>query len=96
MKVVPAKKLLSILPVQIRGARAFLGRTQEELALRSGISKRSIAAIELETTHPTKRTLEGLVRALEAGGVEFAFSREGWPTVALAVAKEARTAEEAP
>lgn len=58
--------------------------------------KRSIAAFELETTHPTKRTLEGLVRALEAGGAEVASSREGWPTAAVNVAKEARTAEEAP
>jgi transcriptional regulator with XRE-family HTH domain len=96
MKVVPAKKLPSILPVQIRGARAFLGWTQDELAVRSGISKRSIAAIELETTHARKPTLERLVRALEAGGIEFAFSREGWPTVALNVGKVARAAGEAP
>lgn len=82
--------------MQIRGARAFLGWTQDELAVRSGISKRSVAAIEIETTHARKSALERQVRALEADRIEFAFSREGCPTVALNVAKVARTAGRRP
>ncbi|MGU3404411.1 helix-turn-helix domain-containing protein [Methylobacterium sp.] len=56
---------------QIRGARAMLGWTQKELAVRSGVAKRSIAGLELGTSTPKPETLERLVATLSAGGIEF-------------------------
>lgn len=94
MKRVPPNKLSSITPGQIRGARVLLGWSQEHLAHRSGISPRSVAAVELETTIPKSHTLESLIRALEVNGVEFSWTREGWPAIALDRARAVQAAEE--
>ncbi|MEE7463646.1 transcriptional regulator [Methylobacterium fujisawaense] len=58
-------------PAQIRGARAMLGWTQDDLAARSGVAKRSIAGLELETSKPKLETLQRLVATLSGGGIEF-------------------------
>ncbi len=49
----------------------MLGWTQKELAVRSGVAKRSIAGLELGTSIPKPETLERLVATLSAGGIEF-------------------------
>jgi transcriptional regulator with XRE-family HTH domain len=56
---------------QIRGARAMLGWTQNDLAARSGVAKRSIAGLELEASIPKPETMARLVATLAAGGIEF-------------------------
>jgi transcriptional regulator with XRE-family HTH domain len=58
---------------QIRAARALLGWSVAELSARSGVSVRTITRCELGEGVPqaTTRTIQRLVRAFEAGGVEF-------------------------
>jgi transcriptional regulator with XRE-family HTH domain len=58
-------------PSQIRGARAMLGWTQDYLAARSGVPKRSIAGFELESSRLRPETLQRLVACLAKGGIEF-------------------------
>ncbi|MGE8131508.1 helix-turn-helix transcriptional regulator [Methylobacterium sp. NPDC080182] len=58
-------------PAQIRGARAMLGWTQNDLAVRSGVAKRSIAGLELETSRPKLETIRRIVATLSGGGIEF-------------------------
>lgn len=49
----------------------MLGWTQNELAVRSGVAKRSIAGLELETSVPKPETMSRLVATLSGGGIEF-------------------------
>lgn len=49
----------------------MLGWTQNDLASRSGVAKRSIAGLELETSRPKAETLARLVSTLAAEGIEF-------------------------
>lgn len=58
---------------QIRAARAWLGWSQQDLADRSKVAKRTIAEFELGNRVPYDRTLRDLKEALEAAGVVFQF-----------------------
>lgn len=49
----------------------MLGWTQNDLATRSGVAKRSIAGLELETSVPKPETMIRLVATLSGGGIEF-------------------------
>lgn len=49
----------------------MLGWSQTDLAVRSGVARRSIAGFELETSVPKPETLERLVATLSVGGIEF-------------------------
>lgn len=49
----------------------MLGWTQRDLASRSGVAKRSIAGLELETSVPKPETLDRLVATLSRSGIEF-------------------------
>lgn len=49
----------------------MLGWTQKDLAVRSGVARRSIAGFELETSVPKLETLQRLVATLSRGGIEF-------------------------
>lgn len=49
----------------------MLGWTQNDLAARSGVAKRSIAGLELEASIPRPETMARLVATLAAGGIEF-------------------------
>lgn len=49
----------------------MLGWTQRDLAVHSGVAKRSIAGIELETCTPKPATLQRLVSTLSSVGIEF-------------------------
>jgi transcriptional regulator with XRE-family HTH domain len=57
---------------QIRAARAWLGMSQDDLAVASLVSKRTIAGIELGQSS-SERTLRDIQQALEVRGIEFLF-----------------------
>jgi transcriptional regulator with XRE-family HTH domain len=61
---------------QIRAARGWLGLSQEDLAVRSGVAKRTIARIERDVSVPYDRTLRDLQTCLEGMGIEFLFEGE--------------------
>lgn len=56
---------------QSRGARAFLRWSQNDLANRSEVGKRTIAAFELGNYIPNSRTLNDLKRTFEDHGITF-------------------------
>jgi transcriptional regulator with XRE-family HTH domain len=58
-------------PGQCRAARALIGWSQDELASASKVAKATIANFELGKRTPYDRTLDDLLAALEAAGVEF-------------------------
>jgi len=58
---------------QIRAARGWLNLSQDELAQRSGVAKRTIARIEQDLSIPYDRTLRDLQSSLEEMGIEFLF-----------------------
>jgi predicted transcriptional regulator len=68
---------MTITPAQIRGARAMLRMTQEDLAAKAGLSQRSLAMIETEAAKPREATLERLRAALEEVGAVFIETRAG-------------------
>lgn len=56
---------------QIRAARALVGWSQGELAKFAGLSQTGIARIENGTNQPNSSTLDKIVRAFDAAGIEF-------------------------
>lgn len=54
---------------QIRAARALLGWTQDDLAMRAGVSTLAIKQFEAGKTSPRLITLEKMETALHEGGV---------------------------
>jgi DNA-binding XRE family transcriptional regulator len=61
----------AISSAQCRAARALIRITQDELAAKSGVSKRAIVDFEAERSTPIKHNLAAIKGALEQGGVEF-------------------------
>ena len=62
---------MAISPAQCRAARALLGWSQDDLAQGGSVAKATVATFEAGKRTPYERTLEDLVAALEAAGVEF-------------------------
>lgn len=60
-----------IAPTQLRAARAWLGWSQDELAIKSGVSKHSIARYEQGRSLAYDGTLAKLKSTLEAAGIRF-------------------------
>jgi transcriptional regulator with XRE-family HTH domain len=58
-------------PGQCRAARALIGWSQDQLANASKVAKATIANFELGKRTPYDRTLDDLLAALEAAGIEF-------------------------
>ncbi|TRD22107.1 helix-turn-helix transcriptional regulator [Palleronia caenipelagi] len=58
-------------PSQCRAARALLSISQDALAAKSGVAKRTIASFEKEDRKPYDRTIDAIRVALECAGVEF-------------------------
>jgi transcriptional regulator with XRE-family HTH domain len=59
-------------PAQCRGARGLLNWSQSDLLERSGVGQKTIADFERNaTTKPYRRTIEAIVAAFEAAGIEF-------------------------
>lgn len=62
-----------IAPAQLRAARAWLGWSQDKLALESSVSKHSIARYEQGRSLAYDGTLAKLKATLEAAGIRFHF-----------------------
>ena len=56
---------------QCRAARGLIGWSQEQLASASKVAKATIANFELGKRSPYDRTLDDLIAAFEAAGVQF-------------------------
>lgn len=62
---------ISVSASQVRAARALLGISQDELAAKSGIPKRTIVRFELEEGVPRQSTADAISDALEDAGIRF-------------------------
>ena len=62
---------MTISPELCRGARGLLGWSQQELARRTQVARKTVADFELGQITPQPRTLRDIVAALEAAGIEF-------------------------
>ncbi len=58
-------------PAQIRGARALLNLSQDELAEACGLARQSIKNIERGVTDPRLSTAMAIKTTLEKAGVQF-------------------------
>ena len=58
---------------QVRTARAWLGISQDELAAKSGVTRKTIVSFEQGRSRPQPRTIRDLQQTLEAEGIEFLF-----------------------
>lgn len=74
---------MSLSAAQCRAARALIGWSQGELASASNVAKATIANFEAEKRSPYGRTLDDLIAALEAAGVEFIAENGGGAGVRL-------------
>lgn len=68
---------------QVRAARALLGISQDQLAARSGVARKTIALFEQGHSTPQPRTLKDLQDTLEDEGIEFLSDDEGRVGVVL-------------
>jgi transcriptional regulator with XRE-family HTH domain len=60
-----------ITPAQAKAARALLGWSQEDLAERSGVVRRTLMSFETGTGNLRQETVEKIVQAFERAGVTF-------------------------
>jgi transcriptional regulator with XRE-family HTH domain len=58
-------------PRQCRAARGLLNWSQEDLARHSQVPRRTIADFERTATKSYSRTIQKLIAAFEAAGIEF-------------------------
>lgn len=58
-------------PAQVRAARGLLGWSQQQLADRSEVTRRTIAAFELDGPNISPSSLRAILTALEEAGIEF-------------------------
>jgi transcriptional regulator with XRE-family HTH domain len=61
-------------PAQCRAARALLGWSRKDLAIRSGVAERTLVDFEGGLRQPHSRTIRDIRSTLENGGVEFLMS----------------------
>lgn len=62
---------MAITPSQVRGARAMLNMSQDELAEMTGLKRLAISRLETGVTDPHDSTLERIRDALERAGAVF-------------------------
>ncbi len=62
---------MTISPEQCRAARALLDWSQQDLAGRAKVARKTIADFELGQVKPYPRTLRDVVGAFESAGVAF-------------------------
>ena len=62
---------MTLRPAQCRAARALLAWSQEDLVRHSKITKKTIADFERGATTPRPQTLDQILAAFEAAGIEF-------------------------
>jgi transcriptional regulator with XRE-family HTH domain len=68
---------LLITPDQCRAARGLLGWSQQLLASRAQVARKTVADFEMRQVTPFERTLRDIVRAFDAAGVELIAEQEG-------------------
>ena len=64
---------------QCRAARAWLGWTQQELAVRAHVGLSTVKDFEKGERKPIAATAEVMQRAIEAGGIILLFHEDGGP-----------------
>lgn len=64
-------------PAQCRAARALLRWTQDRLAERAAVARKTVADFELGNRSLHRRTRLDITIALEASGIEFIWGAEG-------------------
>jgi transcriptional regulator with XRE-family HTH domain len=69
--------------MQVRGARAMLNWSQDQLTAASGVPKRTLAGFEGGETVPRPATIAAIRTSLEAAGVEFIAENGGGPGVRM-------------
>lgn len=62
---------MAITPSQVRGARAMLNISQDELADMAGLKRLAISRLETGVTDPHDSTIERIQVALETAGAVF-------------------------
>ena len=62
---------MTLSPAQCRAARALLAWSQEELVRQANITKKTIADFERGATTPRRQTLDQILAAFDAAGIEF-------------------------
>jgi DNA-binding XRE family transcriptional regulator len=60
-----------------RAARVLLDWTQEELARKARVVRRTVVMLEAGTAHTQPRKVQAVLAALGAGGIRFACSGDG-------------------
>jgi transcriptional regulator with XRE-family HTH domain len=68
--------MLAILPEQCRAARALLDWSQQDLARRAKVARKTVADFELRQVTPYARTLRDVVEAFESAGISFLAAEE--------------------
>jgi transcriptional regulator with XRE-family HTH domain len=68
--------MLAILPEQCRAARALLDWSQQDLAARAKVARKTVADFELKQVRPYARTLRDVVEAFESAGIAFLAAEE--------------------
>jgi transcriptional regulator with XRE-family HTH domain len=90
----PRTQAAVLTPAQLRAARALLGWSREDLAVKSGGGAETVKNFELRGSDPKLGTVQKWRRALEAAGVVFidpgAKSDEGAEGVRFKSAKNKR------
>lgn len=61
---------MRLLPAQCRAARGLLNWRQEDLARRARVSRSTVRDFEGEIHHLQRTTMQRLVHAIEAAGIE--------------------------
>ncbi len=80
----------SLAPEQCRAARALLAWSQDELAAKAAVAKKTLQLFEVGNRQPYARTLAALQATLEKAGIEFIHENGGGPGVRLAKRKKVR------
>jgi transcriptional regulator with XRE-family HTH domain len=84
-----------IFAAQLRAARAILGWSQSELALRAGLTQRAVHKIEQGETEPRRATVHAIEEIWRQQGIGFEATAEGFClTVSDAVLTRAHSTPE--
>lgn len=74
---IASENLGTLKPRHVRAARALLDWTQEDLAKRACVVRRTIVAIETGSARCQPRKIQAMLAAFKAAGVDFAFGPDG-------------------
>ena len=75
------KRAIRLTAAQIRAARALLNWSRDTLALKCGVSLRTIVMIEADEANPRDATMDRIVASFTKAGVKFIKQNGGGPGV---------------